>query len=388
MARAVALMKASPSVGQLLEVSTFLLVVFLPTAITIELLAAFARAGHFAVDFHYSYWTGARDVLRGHSPLPPPRADAPAHASQYPIGPYPAPVPVLFIPFALLPLYIASPLFTGLLVIGLLWSLYVVGVRDWRCYGIVFAWAPVFAGLQAANISVVLTIAIAGIWRFRERPSIAGLVLGVAMALKLFAWPLAVWLVATRRISAAALAFVSAALITVGSWSVVGLSSMLNYPHVLTVYSRYYDRIAYTPFVLFTKLGISDAWSRGAAILMVVLAVAAMIVVARRQQTDDTSFALGVFAALIGTPIIWLHYFCLAMIPLAIFRPRFGLAWILPAALWLCPMAGARTAWQEGLPFLSFGVAFLIATRGRWLGSATWSPRSARGARVVSFLAR
>ena len=67
-------------------------------------------------------------------------------------------------------------------------------------------------------------------WREWER---SGAALGVALALKLFAWPVALWLVATKRI-AAALASVGAALVLLAaSWTAVGFAGLREYPDLL-----------------------------------------------------------------------------------------------------------------------------------------------------------
>ena len=46
------------------------------------------------------------------------------------------------------------------------------------------------------------------------------------------------------------------------------------------------------------------------------------------------SFTLAIAAALTISPIVWLDYFALAAVPLAIARPRLSWVWFLPLATW------------------------------------------------------
>ena len=52
------------------------------------------------------------------------------------------------------------------------------------------------------------------------------------------------------------------------------------------------------------------------------------------------SFTLAIAAALTLSPIVWLDYFALAMVPLAIARPRLSWIWFLPLATWGLSGAG------------------------------------------------
>ena len=42
-------------------------------------------------------------------------------------------------------------------------------------------------------------------------------------------------------------------------------------------------------------------------------------------------------ASLLLTPILWLHYFLLLFLPLALFHKRFTPVWLVPLAFWLTP---------------------------------------------------
>ena len=75
------------------------------------------------------------------------------------------------------------------------------------------------------------------------------------------------------------------------------------------------------------ELGADTAWALWLAVGLAVL-VAGVIVAIRGDE--QRAFALLIAASLVLTPIVWLHYFAILIVPLAIARPRFDLTWLLP----------------------------------------------------------
>ena len=94
----------------------------------------------------------------------------------------------------------------ALLVVAVLGILWLLGVRDWRCYGLALLWPPVISAIQTGNVTIPLALGAALVWRFRDDARAAGASLGLTLAAKLFLWPLVLWLAFTRRIAAAVLA--------------------------------------------------------------------------------------------------------------------------------------------------------------------------------------
>jgi hypothetical protein len=60
--------------------------------------------------------------------------------------------------------------------------------------------------------------------------------------------------------------------------------------------------------------------------------------------------------SLLATPVVWIHYFVLLLVPLAIMRPRLSGAWLLPLALFACPVTSPML-WQL---VLTLGVLALL----------------------------
>jgi hypothetical protein len=58
--------------------------------------------------------------------------------------------------------------------------------------------------------------------------------LGAALALKLIAWPLVLFLLVTRRWRGAALACLSGAFFLLLPWAAIGFRGLAGYPHLLS----------------------------------------------------------------------------------------------------------------------------------------------------------
>ena len=71
--------------------------------------------------------------------------------------------------------------------------------------------------------------------RWREFAFRVGAVLGVAIAAKLFLWPLIFWLLGTRRYRAALAASAAALAAILVPWAVIGFSGLASYPDLLRV---------------------------------------------------------------------------------------------------------------------------------------------------------
>ncbi len=284
-------------------------------------------------DFH-TFWSAGRAVLDGRSAYPPANTSVLAHERSFV---YPAPAALVMVPFALLPFAVSATIFALLLIVSLPVALRIVGVRDWRCYGIAMVSGPLFLAVTLDAISPLLVIPLALVWRYRDRRLVAASALAAAVMLKVFLWPLLLWFALTRR---ARTAFDAAVLIigsTLAAWAVLEFRGFLDYPHILVLLSDLLDGKGYSLVALGRSLGLAVTASRalpwivGAAILGVIA------LQGRRNGTDRQTFILAVAAAFALSPIIWLHYFVLLYIPIAIVAPRLAPLWVLPLALFVFP---------------------------------------------------
>jgi hypothetical protein len=304
--------------------------------------------GSIAWDFHHELYPQARLMLEGGNPYPE-GAFEPLVGNNHV---WPPAAAALAAPFTILSPHAADLAFAllGLGCMGL--SLWVVGVRDWRVFGVVALWPPVLVepGLSHLTPAVMLVSALA--WRARASRYQSGLWIGLGIALKLFVWPLAVWLWATGRRRAAGASVTVAA---VSLLAVMRFTGLYSYVHAVRRVSAAYDQDSYTLFGLVVQAGGSENVAHA-----ITLVVSAALLWGTWRYG---SFSLAIAAALVASPIVWLDYYALAAVPLAITRPRLSAAWLVPLAT-----AGAAGAgWKIGdtldivRVFAAFGVVLGLA---------------------------
>jgi hypothetical protein len=313
------------------------------------------RRDAFATDFHYAFWPAARHVLEGTSPY-----SSIVDFGRLPFV-YPAPAAVLLTAFGLVPRPIADALFTLLLVAAAVVALRLCRVRDWRCYGIALLWAPVFSAVQAANITLVLALGLAVLWRVRDRTIVAAAIAALLVAVKIFLWPIIVWLAIRRGFRSVAWSVLLTVFITISSWSVIGFAGFNDYPHLVRLVERVEAPKSYSLVALGLKLGLGHAAATSLALTAGAVVLVAAALVARREHDGRRSFALTIAATILFSPVVWLHYFALLIVPVAILRPRFGPLWLLPLLLWPCPVMISGPTWWPLAPLLVFGTAIAVA---------------------------
>jgi hypothetical protein len=243
--------------------------------------------------------------------------------------------------FLATPLTTVSPalavgLFAAVEVLALVFALRLFGVRDWRCYALAIIFQPTRDAIGTGTIGPLLVLAIALAWRFRDRlRPIAAVAVAVAVTLKLFLWPLVVWLAVTRRLALAALSIAIGFALAVGSWAAIGFQDFGSYPRLLTRLSHLETLKSYSIVALGGALGLplTLAWAVAlllAAGLLVAAAHAARDPNRTARERDMAALLYVLGAALAASPILWQHYFILILVPLALTRPRLTPLWFLP----------------------------------------------------------
>jgi hypothetical protein len=212
---------------------------------------------------------------------------------------------------------------------SVLGALRLLGVRDWRCYAVTCLWLPTLFEFDAANLSGLLVLLFAVVWRYRERWAVAALAAGLAVALKLYGWPVIVFLIVSRRLKAAAAAAVVTATMILVPWAAFGFVGFRAYPHLLDVMTRIEQPEG---FSLATLLAPLTTWSTARALTYAVGGV--VLGVSLFVRGDRRKFAVCVAATLALTPILWMHYLVLLILLAGLGRPRFGLPWLVPLPLW------------------------------------------------------
>ena len=342
--------------------------------IPLALAAVFLGAAVFnhvlGFDFHEAFWPAGRALLDGQSPYPPVDASVISRRTSFV---YPPIVAIALAPVALLPLWLATLLAVVATVAALAGTLWVLGVRDLRCYGVALASAPVLNCIQTASMTALFAFAIALAWRWRARGLAMPLLICAVIVAKLFLWPLLLWLLLVRGFRTAVAAGVGVVVIVLAPWA-FGFPGFSQYPRLLLMLTDVEGPDAITPRALVLSAG---GGARLAEVLTLavggcVLAVAGAEVYRHGSQLRVLSLTL--LAALLLSPIVWPNYFVVLLPVIALASPRLGWPWFVFLALWL---GGGAPDASGGAHQILLGLAVIFAAV--WAGVSVPRMRAAPG---------
>jgi Glycosyltransferase family 87 len=296
----------------------------------IWVLVIAALKGRFALDFHYAFLPAAHAVLHGASPYSAVGSPALAEGKAFLYPPLSA---YAVAPFTLLPPLAAEIIAVVLVASCVPATLWLLGVRDWRCHAMAFLWPPTIIGIQTANMTLPLLLGVGLAWRYRDRRIVAAVVTGVVVAAKLFFWPMLVWLVATRRYRIAALAAAASALFVVVPWAGIGFAGLRGYAHLLSTVSGSEGPKSYSVAALLHA--VLPSWTASTELETALGGVLLLLVLwLGHRGRDRDAFALSAVAVLVLTPLLEMHYLAALFVVVALYRPRLSLAWAAPLLIW------------------------------------------------------
>jgi hypothetical protein len=288
----------------------------------------------------------------------------------------------------------ATVAWTLLSLIAIALALWLLGVRDWRCYALTAAYPVTRSAVDLGTVGPLLLLAVAAAWRWRDSILQPAAAVGTAVALKLFLWPLAVWLALTRRIGAALAGVGFALALALIPWAAIGFAGLGHFPGVLRRLSHEEATSSYSG----TALGVRAHLPETVALTLSLIVAAALLVAAwwfarddrrSRRDRDVAALTLTLAAGLAASPIVWVHYFLLLLVPLALTRPRLSVLWLVPFAYY--PLG--ETAWPAGdARKLALGlvttVVLIVATVRRRSGDSAPVVAAVQPARVPARPAR
>jgi Glycosyltransferase family 87 len=283
-------------------------------------------------DFEWALWQPGRTMLEGGDPYPNdiPRPEE-AWWTTKGMTFYPPPAWLSTLPLAALPSLVASLVAQVLLAASALLTLRVLGVRDWRCYALWMTSAMVVFAIAFVNPHLVIVLLAAVLWRYRDTPWAAAAALSAALALKLVLAPLWIWLLVTRRFRAAIYTAVAAPLLLLGSWALIGFNGLRQYPDLLAYSDERWARRGTLIRGVLIQLGYAEF-----ALLATALLAALLVGLAWRHRSNDlVGFTLVAAAALVVSPLGWIYYLGLLVVPLAISRPSYSPAWLVLPFFWI-----------------------------------------------------
>ena len=206
-----------------------------------------------------------------------------------------------------------------------------------------------------------LLLGTAAAWRYRDRPAAAGTISALTATAKLFLWPLGLWLLVTRRLRAAYVFVLGSVVLLIAGWAAIGFAGFRSYPHLLRVLSQLEAGTSYSVVAL---LGVSSSTSTVLSIVLTAIVLVAVPLAARGDDGERRAFAVAVLGALVATPVVWLHYYALLFVPIALYRPRLSKLWLVPLVLWATPATHSDGAtWR-----IALALAALAAVAGALVG--------------------
>ena len=318
-------------------------------------------------DFGYVFLPAGNEVLAGRSPYSDP--DLFEGPPQAPYA-YPPVLAYAVAPLAMLPEEVANTflpgvLFTLVLIAATFGGLWLLGVRDWRCYPVALLSPATLEAFEYGAIGPILLLLVAVAWRYRDRTEGAGLAIGGTVVAKLFLWPLLVWLALTGRIRAAFLGVGTALVLAFASWLAIGFEDIADYPRLLRKLVDVEAENSYSTFAILRTIGLSELPSQlvvlalGGGLLVLAWRAARGAAVERERDRRSLTFALA--AALVLTPILWLHYLVFLFVPIALARPRLSALWFAPLGLTVFEALDWYRGWPAGDAEALTSVAVLTA---------------------------
>jgi hypothetical protein len=340
-------------------------------------------------------WTSSRNFLAGRSVYQPLAETMPlyfgpqAHA-HVPVNGHPPAAVLAALPMGLLDFRVAWQAWNVVSLVALGCSLWLLmrpaglGYSAWAAVPVatlLLASNPLAQQVLEGQLNLLLLALLAGAWAAdrAERPALAGALIGVATAIKLFPGLIIVYFLARGRWSAvvaAGGAFVALAIAACGAFG--GDVFLVYFRDVIPSFSHYHHNLANASLAgLWSKVFVgTEGWSLPLvyapaaakwATLASGLAIAGLCGWnawwAKSRPQLDLAFGACVIGALLASPITWGHSFVLLVLPLVVAwrhsagRPAVRLGWTgLIAVLWL-----VRGGWiwnlAPGFEALSLAVA-------------------------------
>lgn len=337
--------------------------------------------GGLEVPYDFAIFLRAsEDVRAGDSPYVDPGTISEDSPAPYV---YPPLLAIALIPATVLPDEVrgsspAGVLVSLLLIACVVGTLALLDVRDWRCYPVALLYPPTLENVEYGAVGPALALLVALGWRYRDRVWPVAASVGAAIALKVFVWPLLVWLAATKRSAAAVGAAVAAVGLALGSWAAIGFDGIADYPDLLRRLSDVEAENSYSAYAILVAIGVPSGLAHvvvtGAAATLLVLAWRA----ARSADGDRRALTLALAAGFVLTPILWLHYLVLLVVPIALARPRLSVLWLVPLAMTVFELLDLYKGWPRGDGWALASVAavmtvvFAAASRSPGRRLAAW----------------
>jgi hypothetical protein len=311
-------------------------------------------------------WEAGRDIRAGIDPYPPLGAPDIGTTHQL-VYPYLAAMPFLVFGFFSWP--VAGALFFAVSALAVAGAVWAAGYRDPLAVPLLLLASVTIIGLQIGSLNALFLFGLVLAWRWRDRPWVAGLVVGMLITTKLFLLPVLAWLVLSRRLRAAVVAAVVPAVL-VGAGFLVGPVGPAHYLRLLSELSASEEGKGASPAAFFVAHGV-DWLARP----VTVVAAAVLLGGAWLLRRDERLlYAASIAAALVLSPIVWAHYLVLLAAPLLVLGAGpAALLWFAAASWTLYLPHHVPLGWVPPLAAVVAAAAWAVHQRAGWPDAVLWT---------------
>ena len=118
---------------------------------------------------------------------------------------------------------------------------------------------------------------------------------------------------------------------------------------------------SYSAYAILVAVGLSSTLAH----LVVAVVAAGLLVLGWRaartgSDGDRRSFTYALAAGFVLTPILWLHYLVLLVVPIALARPRLSGLWLVPLAMTVFELLDLYRGWPRGDGWALLSVAAVV----------------------------
>ena len=146
------------------------------------------------------------------------------------------------------------------------------------------------------------------------------------------------------------------------SWAAIGFAGLVDYPSLLRRLQDAEGADSYTAYIVGLDLGLPSAAARAVWLAVGLGALASVVALARRRD-EQTAFVAAIATSLALTPIVWLHYFALLLVVVAVSRQSLGVIWFVPLLMVVTPGSGHPTPFQTAWTLTIALVTVSLAVR-------------------------
>jgi hypothetical protein len=161
-------------------------------------------------------------------------------------------------------------------------------------------------------------------------------------------------------------------------WGILGFRGLSEFPTLLRNLSHVESVQGFSVVALADRLGLPGPQTSGTAlgVTLGLAMLATCFAAPSRGDLDRRIFITAVGLSLLLTPILWLHYFTIMLVPIALASPRLGPEWLLFLGYWISPytLPGTFSTWRL---LVALAITFVIIVRAQWSGD---TPRGSIGA--------